>query len=117
MKKFIDNSSNVGSSKKEWISFKRFSAQSVLQGKKLDKLGKAKLKERNQESSSYKTTQRKPEKSAFVTRQGNLVGGGASLVLNALAAYLRYLEGTARDEWQEYVYLFDQGLEFTFLFS
>ncbi|CAA3024300.1 Hypothetical predicted protein [Olea europaea subsp. europaea] len=101
LKKFIDNSSNVGSSKKEWISFKRFSAQSVLQGKKLDKLGKAKLKERNQESSSYKTTQRKPEKSAFVTRQGNLVGGGASLVLNALAAYLRYLEGTARDEWQE----------------
>ncbi|KAJ6410681.1 hypothetical protein OIU84_007437 [Salix udensis] len=31
----------------------------------------------------------------------NVVGGGTNSVLNALAAYLRYLEGTARDDWQE----------------
>ncbi|CAI9771843.1 unnamed protein product [Fraxinus pennsylvanica] len=101
LKKYIDDSSNVGNLKKEWISLKKFSAQSVLQGKKLNKLGESEIKERNLESSSYKTKQLRPEKSAFVTRQGKLVGGGASLVLNALAAYLRYLEGTARDEWQE----------------
>ncbi|XWS61020.1 hypothetical protein CRYUN_Cryun07bG0089900 [Craigia yunnanensis] len=32
---------------------------------------------------------------------GDIVGGGTNSVLNALAAYLRYLEGTARDDWQE----------------
>lgn len=41
--------------------------------------------------------------SAFVTRSRNFVGGGSCDVLNALAAYLRYYEGTARDDWQEYV--------------
>ncbi|XP_074355151.1 uncharacterized protein LOC141693864 isoform X2 [Apium graveolens] len=33
--------------------------------------------------------------------QGSSVGGGTGEVLNALAAYLRYLEGTMRDDWQE----------------
>ncbi|KAL2550232.1 DNA photolyase [Forsythia ovata] len=101
LKKFIDDSSNVGNLEKEWNSFKKFSAQSVLQRKRLKELEKAELIESNQQIAISKTTQRRPEKSAFVTRQGNLVGGGASIVLNALAAYLRYLEGTARDEWQE----------------
>nr|XP_009787874.1 PREDICTED: uncharacterized protein LOC104235751 isoform X2 [Nicotiana sylvestris] len=56
----------------------------------------------SQSDSSLKKIQRKrPVKSAFVTQCGNIVGGGTSLVLNALAAYLRYLEGTSRDEWQE----------------
>lgn len=53
--------------------------------------------------SSNITERKRPERSAFVTQQKNSVGGGTSNVLNALAAYLRYLEGTARDEWQEYV--------------
>lgn len=57
----------------------------------------------SQSDSSLKKIQRKrPVKSAFVTQCGNIAGGGTSLVLNALAAYLRYLEGTSRDEWQEY---------------
>ncbi|KAF8379290.1 hypothetical protein HHK36_028723 [Tetracentron sinense] len=48
-------------------------------------------------------TQRKIlENSVFVSREGNLVGGGTDVVLNALAAYLRYLEGTTRNDWQEY---------------
>lgn len=41
-------------------------------------------------------------KSVFASREGTQVGGGTSNVLNALAAYLRYLEGTAQDDWQEY---------------
>ena len=41
--------------------------------------------------------------SAFITRSRDTVGGGTEAVLNALAGYLRYLEGTSRDDWQEYV--------------
>lgn len=41
--------------------------------------------------------------SMFGSQEGSLVKGGTNTVLNALAAYLRYLEGTARDDWQEYV--------------
>ncbi|EOA16132.1 hypothetical protein CARUB_v10004267mg [Capsella rubella] len=39
--------------------------------------------------------------SAFVTRKRDTVAGGTEVVLNALAGYLRYLEGTSRDDWQE----------------
>ncbi|KAL6004875.1 hypothetical protein ACLOJK_005431 [Asimina triloba] len=53
-------------------------------------------------SSTSRSTLRKViVNSAFISREGTLVGGGAGAVLNALAAYLRYLEGTARDDWQE----------------
>ena len=57
---------------------------------------------RSRNDLSVRRTRRKQvDKSAFVTQKGNIVGGGTNTVLNALAAYLRYLEGTARDEWQE----------------
>lgn len=46
------------------------------------------------------------DKSVFITQRGSVVGGGTNSVLNGLAAYLRYLEGTARDDWQEYVVSF-----------
>ncbi|XP_027354283.1 uncharacterized protein LOC113864592 isoform X1 [Abrus precatorius] len=51
--------------------------------------------------SSRQMQSREPNGSVFVTQKGNVVGGGTDNVLNALAAYLRYLEGTARDDWQE----------------
>nr|DAD18606.1 TPA_asm: hypothetical protein HUJ06_020069 [Nelumbo nucifera] len=44
---------------------------------------------------------RRTENSVFISRNSNLIGGGTNSVLNALAAYLRYLEGTSRDDWQE----------------
>ncbi|CAH2077995.1 unnamed protein product [Thlaspi arvense] len=44
---------------------------------------------------------KKVQNSAFVTRKRDTVGGGTEVVLNALAGYLRYLEGTSRDDWQE----------------
>ena len=54
-------------------------------------------------SSRFGLTQsRERNGSVFVTQKGNIVGGSTNNVLNALAAYLRYLEGTARDDWQEY---------------
>ncbi|KAK6132191.1 hypothetical protein DH2020_034074 [Rehmannia glutinosa] len=103
VKEYMDDISDGGNKKKEWTSINKFSAENLLQRKKLKRnldLKPADLKE--EQGSGSKTTQRKKsEKSVFVTSQGSLVGGGSSRVLNALAAYLRYLEGTARDEWQE----------------
>ncbi|KAL3834595.1 hypothetical protein ACJIZ3_009331 [Penstemon smallii] len=97
--------SDAGNKEGEWTSIKKISAQSALQQKKLRGnfgMKSAELIENYSLGSDSKIAQRKkPKKSAFVTSQGSLVGGGASLVLNALAGYLRYLEGTARDEWQE----------------
>lgn len=54
-------------------------------------------------SNSYKQNNRKKRGNSVFVTQGSSVGGGTSDVLNALAAYLRYLEGTMRDDWQEYV--------------
>lgn len=105
MKAYADDTSDGSFEKKERISLHRSSAKNLLQKKKLRKsleTAAAELKEDNRSDSGSKTIQRKkPEKSAFLTNKGNFVGGGSNLVLNALAAYLRYLEGTARDEWQE----------------
>lgn len=46
---------------------------------------------------------KKVHNSVFVTIKRDTVAGGTEVVLNALAGYLRYLEGTGRDDWQEYV--------------
>lgn len=86
---------------KSWTGIKETSAESVFQRVTL------KPGESNRKDSSfrhYKTKQL--AKSVFVTRKGDVVGGGTNTVLNALAAYLRYLEGTTRDDWQEYVVTF-----------
>lgn len=77
---------------------KGMSIETVLQ-KKLSK-----LRETNISNLNFKQSQRnRVDKSVFVTQNKNVVGGGTNSILNALAAYLRYLEGTARDDWQQYV--------------
>ncbi|KAK4385096.1 hypothetical protein Sango_2633600 [Sesamum angolense] len=105
LKEYRDDISDGGNKKEEWTSIKNLSAENLLQRKNLRgnvELKPPKLEKENQQDPDSKTIRRKkPEKSAFVTSQGSSVGGGSSLVLNALAGYLRYLEGTARDEWQE----------------
>lgn len=59
---------------------------------------------KNYESSLVlEKTQRRKSMSSLFVEGGNQVRGGTDAVLNALAAYLRYLEGTARYDWQEYV--------------
>nr|XP_009787882.1 PREDICTED: uncharacterized protein LOC104235751 isoform X3 [Nicotiana sylvestris] len=109
LKKFMDD--NAGTLGNRWASIEKDSATSELrkdQAATLSTVVQGLREEKfkgignSQSDSSLKKIQRKrPVKSAFVTQCGNIVGGGTSLVLNALAAYLRYLEGTSRDEWQE----------------
>ncbi|KAG2711105.1 hypothetical protein I3760_04G061700 [Carya illinoinensis] len=94
LKKFMNK--NGCKPQNSWTSIKETSAESILQIELL------KPGERNRKDLSFRHTRRKRiDKSAFVTQKGNIVGGGTNTVLNALAAYLRYLEGTARDDWQE----------------
>ncbi|KAM3730380.1 hypothetical protein ACB098_12G082900 [Castanea mollissima] len=94
LKEFMNK--NGCNRQKGWTLIKEKSAESILR-RKLRKPDKS-----NRNDLSVRRTPRKQvEKSAFVTQKGNIVGGGTNTVLNALAAYLRYLEGTARDDWQE----------------
>lgn len=89
---------NRRKSQDDWNMIKETSAETLL--------GREMLKSRESGERSYGFRQIKSEesnKSVFVTQKGNVVGGGTYSVLNALSAYLRYLEGTARDDWQEYV--------------
>lgn len=77
--------------KKSWREMAHASAERILMERNLEptvdgNLGKKKV-----------------DNSAFITRSRDTVGGGTEAVLNALAGYLRYLEGTSRDDWQEYV--------------
>lgn len=95
LKEFINE--NPWKSKESWTLIKKLSAETILQTMS-SKLGETREK-------YFKTeyvTQKKSDKSVFVTRKGSIVGGGTNAILNALAAYLRYLEGPSRDDWQEY---------------
>jgi len=89
---------NRHKSRDDWNLIKETSAETLL--------GREMLKSSENRERSYSFRQirsSEPNESVFVTQKGNVVGGGTYNVLNALAAYLRYLEGTARDDWQEYV--------------
>ncbi|CAN1265269.1 Pheophytinase, chloroplastic [Linum perenne] len=77
-----------------WTSVKDISTETILQRRHKGS--------KFVDSSNRSLMQRKKLKNTvFVTEEQNFVGGGSSSVLNGLAAYLRYLEGTARDDWQE----------------
>ncbi|KAI3962418.1 hypothetical protein MKW98_010969 [Papaver atlanticum] len=104
---------NIWKLNQDWTSIKAISAESVL---RRDRLGRVNMQNRmaeileesnlvednDQLNLVNKPTQtKKRENSVFVSRTGNVVGGGTSVVLNALAGYLRYLEGTSKDEWRE----------------
>ncbi|KAF2311736.1 hypothetical protein GH714_026460 [Hevea brasiliensis] len=92
--------------KESWTLIKGMSAETVLQ-KKLSKLRETDLNNLN-----FKQSQRKRlDKSVFVTQKQNFVGGGTKSILKALAAYLRYLEGAAQDDWQEYVWYWLMALK------
>ncbi|RVW35259.1 hypothetical protein CK203_085833 [Vitis vinifera] len=110
LKQFVNG--NPSKSKEDWTSLKETIAEKMLLNDQIDQAeppntligGMESLKSRgsNQINLNHEQTQRKRlQKSVFVTSKGNLVGGGTNAVLNALAAYLRYLEGTGRDDWQE----------------
>ncbi|KAL3524178.1 hypothetical protein ACH5RR_017012 [Cinchona calisaya] len=101
LKKFVVD--DVGSPKNKWTStIAKNEKDLAVTLSKLRGVKRASLQRNDHNIGSSNITGRKrPLRSAFVSRQKNSVGGGTSNVLNALAAYLRYLEGTARDEWQE----------------
>lgn len=84
----------------EWISLKRTSARTVLTERKSQTVTKPDLIN-GIESLEFYNSRWKLEKSVFTSEKGIQVRGGTDTTLNALAAYLRYLEGTARDDWQE----------------
>ncbi|CAD5187578.1 unnamed protein product [Musa acuminata subsp. malaccensis] len=93
-----------------WISLKKASPMSILKRNRNQNIMKTDPAERGEyydekgkETSSTFNNVRstKISNSMFVSQEGSLVKGGTNTVLNALAAYLRYLEGTARDDWQE----------------
>ncbi|KAH1075645.1 hypothetical protein J1N35_027973 [Gossypium stocksii] len=94
LKEFIKE--KLGKSKESWNLMKEMPAE-VLLKENLSKSFETIPKSLNDKS----IEQRRLDKSVFVTRKGDIVGGGTNTLLNALAAYLRYLEGTARDDWQE----------------
>ena len=95
LKKFVNES--PFKLHESWSLIKEMPAETILQNK-LSQLRGTKV------NLNFKQTRRKRVKnSVFVSRNQNFVGGGTDSILNALAAYLRYLEGTARDDWQEYV--------------
>ena len=90
---------NSWKQKKSWTSVKEKSAEDIL-WKEFEKRG-----EKNPSNSSFKSAQSIRQKrevnSVSTTQEGIAVAGGTNTVLNALAAYLRYSEGTTRDDWQE----------------
>ncbi|KAL4327676.1 hypothetical protein AHAS_Ahas13G0123900 [Arachis hypogaea] len=94
VKNFI--TSNQGRLRERWNSIKLTSAETLLRNKIMKSSGSS--------EGSYDSRQlqsKKSNESVFLSQKGNAVGGGTNNVLNALAAYLRYFEGTARDDWQE----------------
>ncbi|KAL9240392.1 hypothetical protein vseg_014617 [Gypsophila vaccaria] len=96
--------------KEQWLSIKDVSAEAIFRrdhAKLVNSLGsvdaESTLSNLGDSNQNINGRQRKRPKSStvFNTSKGNIVAGDAKVVLNALAAYLRYLEGTARDDWQE----------------
>ena len=91
-----------------WTSLKKIPASAVLSQDSSNRTGELSpaiddLESESTSALSNTPQKRKQEKSVFLSRNSNIVKGGTDVVLNGLAAYLRYLEGTARDDWQEYV--------------
>ncbi|KAI3712569.1 hypothetical protein L1987_71128 [Smallanthus sonchifolius] len=99
LKEFMDESPYK--LKDDWSLIMNASAEYVLQSERIRMSDGVTNSQSNLNSLASQIKKKRLKKSAFVTKLGIFVGGGTSDVLNALAAYLRYFEGTARDDWQE----------------
>ncbi|XP_071732695.1 uncharacterized protein [Rutidosis leptorrhynchoides] len=99
LKEFMDE--NPYKLKDSWSSIKRSSAEYVLQSARIKMSNGVTNSQSNWDSVTSRIKKKRLKKTAFITKQGNFVGGGTGDVLNALSAYLKYLEGTSRDDWQE----------------
>lgn len=86
--------------KSSWTNIKEESAETILMKESL-KPGERNLNKSISFQNAQSFQKKREVNSVFVTRKLSAVGGGTTTVLNSLAAYLRYLEGTARDDWKE----------------
>ncbi|XP_004143716.1 uncharacterized protein LOC101210685 isoform X2 [Cucumis sativus] len=94
LKEFM-NSTRLNEPSDEWYSIKNTTAETMVRAK-FSKRGN----NENNPSSRESRTERMGN-SIFSTQRGkNFMMGGTEGVLNALAAYIRYNEGTSRDDWQ-----------------
>ncbi|XP_020571649.1 uncharacterized protein LOC110018628 [Phalaenopsis equestris] len=90
-----------------WTYMKKISAQAILQKKNCKEIAEKEDRIEGPDNglkiSSNTTVVHKMKKfnSLFASHNGSQVKGGTVAVLNALSGYLRYLEGTGRDDWQE----------------
>ncbi|XP_074281874.1 uncharacterized protein LOC141606585 isoform X2 [Silene latifolia] len=95
--------------KQQWFSIKDISAEDIFRNDHAELINsrgsvsaESSLSNMGRSTQNINGIQRKQRKgSVFNTSRGNIVAGDSKVVLNALAAYLRYLEGTGRDDWQE----------------
>ncbi|XP_076957579.1 uncharacterized protein LOC143633116 [Bidens hawaiensis] len=120
LKEFMDESPYK--LKDSWRLIKSTSAESVLQNDRIRISDGVAKGQSSLTSFASPINKKKLKKSAFITKQGTFVGGGTSDVLNALAAYLKYFEGTSRDDWQELheklrIFETREGASFGFLFG
>lgn len=94
LKEFM-NSNRLYEPSKDWDSIKNTTAEAIFRAK-FSRRGS----NENYPSLNEPRTERMG-KSFFSTQRGkNFMRGGTEGVLNALAAYIRYNEGTSRDDWQ-----------------
>ncbi|KAH7668428.1 putative hydrolase/acyltransferase (alpha/beta hydrolase superfamily) protein [Dioscorea alata] len=100
---------NTSQSNEIWSCLKKTSAKAILKQGQVNRTnvktkfasGLEEVKKNYESSLILEKTQRRKSMSSLFVEGGNQVLGGTDAVLNALAAYLRYLEGTARYDWQE----------------
>ncbi|XP_043716241.1 uncharacterized protein LOC122664469 isoform X2 [Telopea speciosissima] len=96
---------NPHESKNSWTSIKKISAKTILGKERISadqsmrNVNSVENSRSNLDSKNIQMT--RSQNSVFLSRKGNLIGCGTDILLNTLAAYLRYSEGTARDDWQE----------------
>ncbi|KAL0541990.1 hypothetical protein IC582_022075 [Cucumis melo] len=94
LKEFM-NSTRLNEPSDEWDSIKNTTAEAMVRAK----FSKRGSNENNPSSREFRTE--RMGNSIFSTQRGkNFMMGGTEGVLNALAAYIRYNEGTSRDDWQ-----------------
>lgn len=107
LKGFLEDSRTP---KDNWVPLKNTSARSILK----KTLSQRKIKSNTTLSTGNGedieditmdsgTSGRRIMNSMFASENSLEIRGGTDVTLDALAAYLRYLEGTGNASWQEYV--------------
>ncbi|KAL9263622.1 Pheophytinase, chloroplastic-like protein [Drosera capensis] len=81
--------------KESWFSIKDTSADLVFQAEHIKMAGSADAKIQNQ------VQRKKPKGSLFGTNEGDIIVGGANIVIKALDAYFRHADNISEGDWVE----------------